>query len=154
MVCSLGNTTFRDILSASPSPLHRHDDYSAEEWKNVALFLRQLYSVGDDMMFLSKGFNKEKKEKAAELVKRFQDRLKKAAPAADKKDWEVRNLDEGGGPHRGDDIELQRREQHPFFYGLNTHPLPTPQELLAVQKDTFGDLEKFFDLLIDAPEDL
>ena len=28
------------------------------------------------------------------------------------------------------------------------------EELLAVQKDTIGDLNRFFDLLIDAPEDL
>ena len=46
---------------------------------------------------------------------RFQERVKGAAPAADKKDWE---------------------------------------ELLAVQKDTIAELNKFFDLLIDAPEDL
>mmetsp|Transcript_30385 Transcript_30385/g.70442 ORF Transcript_30385/g.70442 Transcript_30385/m.70442 type:complete len:210 (-) Transcript_30385:39-668(-) len=93
----------------------RHEEYSAEEWKNVALFLRQLYSTGDDMNFMARSFDKTKRGEATELIKRFQDRVKGAAPAADKKDWE---------------------------------------ELLAVQKDTIGDINKFFDLLIDAPEDL
>ena len=70
---------------------------------------------GDDMNFMARSFDKTKRGEATELIKRFQDRVKGAAPAADKKDWE---------------------------------------ELLAVQKDTIGDINKFFDLLIDAPEDL
>ena len=51
---------------------HTHTLYSsAEEWKNVALFLRQLYSVGDDMAFMSKGFDTKKKGEAQALIKRW-----------------------------------------------------------------------------------
>lgn len=50
---------------------------SDEEWKNVALYIRKLYSVGaNDMSSMVKGLSKDKQSDAAKLVESFKESVK------------------------------------------------------------------------------
>jgi valyl-tRNA synthetase len=51
-----------------------------DDWTNLQGFLRRLYSLAEDMKFLSRGFDKQKKDKAEELIEKF----KKVVKASDK----------------------------------------------------------------------
>lgn len=61
-------------------------DITNEEWKNVQLYLRQLYTAGDDMAGMAKGLSKDKQGTAAELIKSFKATVKKADDPAAAKD--------------------------------------------------------------------
>lgn len=45
---------------------------TAEEWKNIALFLRKVYQLGGDLEFLAGTFPSDKKKSALGLVKSIQ----------------------------------------------------------------------------------
>lgn len=47
-------------------------DVTAEEWKNVALFLRKVYQLGGDLEYLAGTFPPDKKKTALALVKGIQ----------------------------------------------------------------------------------
>mmetsp|Transcript_83519 Transcript_83519/g.215088 ORF Transcript_83519/g.215088 Transcript_83519/m.215088 type:complete len:1240 (-) Transcript_83519:194-3913(-) len=53
---------------------------SDEEWQNTQGFLRRLYTLNDDMIYLSRGFPADQKKKADELI----DAFKKDVKALDK----------------------------------------------------------------------
>jgi hypothetical protein len=55
-------------------------DLTDDDWTNLQGFLRRLYSLAEDMKFLSRGFDKQKKDKAEELIEKF----KKVVKASDK----------------------------------------------------------------------
>lgn len=47
-------------------------DVTAEEWKNVALFLRKVYQLGGELEFLAGTFPSDKKKSALALVRSIQ----------------------------------------------------------------------------------
>ena len=53
---------------------------SDEEWKNIQLYLRKLYSVGDDMTSMAKGLPGSSQASALELIKDFKNVVKESDP--------------------------------------------------------------------------
>uniref|UniRef100_A0A7S2H2F4 Uncharacterized protein n=1 Tax=Octactis speculum TaxID=3111310 RepID=A0A7S2H2F4_9STRA len=51
----------RDWIKLGKAVESRHEEFTDEEWKNVGFYLRKLYSVGDDMTFLSQNMEAAKK---------------------------------------------------------------------------------------------
>ena len=49
-----------------------------EEWKNIQLFLRKLYTASDDMAGMSKGLNSATQAEAQALIKTFKEAVKAA----------------------------------------------------------------------------
>ena len=64
----------------------RGDNISDEEWKNIALYLRKLYAVGDDMASIAKGLDRDKQAGATALVKSFKEDVKAIDPVITAKD--------------------------------------------------------------------
>jgi C4-type Zn-finger protein len=58
----------------------KEGNLTEDDWTNLQGFLRRLYSLAEDMKFLTRGFDKQKKEKAEELIEKF----KKVVKASDK----------------------------------------------------------------------
>uniref|UniRef100_A0A7S1B7N1 Uncharacterized protein n=1 Tax=Corethron hystrix TaxID=216773 RepID=A0A7S1B7N1_9STRA len=55
------------------------------EWKSTSLYLRKLYSVGDDMKYIAKTMDTSKRSSGEALAKDFQDLVKLAdKPAIDR----------------------------------------------------------------------
>jgi len=52
------------------------EEISDDEWSNTQGFLRRLYSLNDDMGYLAKGFTKDKKRTAEQLITTFKKRVK------------------------------------------------------------------------------
>lgn len=50
-------------------------DVTAEEWKNVALFLRKVYQLGGELEYLAGTFPPDKKKSALALVRNIQVRV-------------------------------------------------------------------------------
>uniref|UniRef100_A0A7S0B7D4 Uncharacterized protein n=1 Tax=Pyrodinium bahamense TaxID=73915 RepID=A0A7S0B7D4_9DINO len=59
-----------------------------DEWTNTQGFLRRLYTLEGDMGYLSRGFGKDKRRKAEELITTFKKRVKQADKPAKAKDVE------------------------------------------------------------------
>jgi len=56
-----------------------------EEWKNIQLFLRRLYTASDDMAGMSRGLSASAQAEAKDLIKAFKENVKAAdAPAVAK----------------------------------------------------------------------
>jgi len=65
------------------------DKVEKEEWQNTQGFLRRLYSVNDDMNYLSQGFKIDKKKKAEILITTFKKRVKLADKTAKARDYDA-----------------------------------------------------------------
>lgn len=50
--------------------LRREGEVSGDEWRNLSGYLRVFFGVGEDMEFLARGWEEERKGKVKELVKR------------------------------------------------------------------------------------
>merc|ERR1711920_1174229 len=57
-----------------------------DDWTNLQGFLRRLYSLAEDMKFLTRGFDKQKKERAEELIEKFKKVVKGSDKPAKAKD--------------------------------------------------------------------
>jgi len=60
-----------------------------DDWTNLQGFLRRLYSLAEDMKFLTKGFDKQKKEKAEDLIEKFKKLVKASDKPAKAKDTKL-----------------------------------------------------------------
>lgn len=66
--------------------LPRTAEIDDAEWENVGLFLRRLYNEGDDMMYLSKSLDSEKKAKSKSYAESFRSLVKMADRPRQNKD--------------------------------------------------------------------
>merc|ERR1712238_495414 len=57
-----------------------------DKWTNLQGFLRRLFSLGEDMKYLSKGFDKAKKQEAEDLIEKFKKKVKASDKPAKAKD--------------------------------------------------------------------
>mmetsp|Transcript_3308 Transcript_3308/g.6733 ORF Transcript_3308/g.6733 Transcript_3308/m.6733 type:complete len:200 (+) Transcript_3308:2-601(+) len=65
----------------------------ADQWKTLQLYIRKLYSVGDDMLFVGKGLDKDKKAEAEKIVNKFRTDVKAAdKPAREQNVGEFKEL--------------------------------------------------------------
>merc|ERR1712060_748321 len=67
-----------DAWKSLGTKLTTMDKISEDEWTNTQGFLRRLYSLGDDMGYLGKGFRGDKKKNSERLVTIFKKQVKLA----------------------------------------------------------------------------
>ena len=58
------------------------ESLSEDQWKTLQLFLRQLYAVGEDILYLSKPMDSVKRDAAKDIVAKLQKDVKAADGSA------------------------------------------------------------------------
>jgi len=64
-------------------------ELTEDDWTNLQGFLRRLFSLSEDMKFLSRGFDKRKKDEAEVLIDNFKKKVKASDKPAKAKDLKL-----------------------------------------------------------------